>query len=194
MEKNIEIYKIGKKILLNNEIIAFNTDTVMGFGVNGRSLVAVKKLFDLKNRSYDKPLYLLSYSISQILDYVELIPHYAYDLMERYFPGALTLILKSNGKLYTMPGKKGDTLGVRIPNHPSLLDFLSYIKIPLLNTSANITGKKPFITEKDVLNVFGDRVFFLKFEYNIQMSNAPSTIIDCTGEEPRIIRKGVIKL
>lgn len=194
MERKSEIYKKGKIALLNDEIIAFCTDTVMGLGVNGKSSIAVKKLFELKKRPYDKPLYLLAYSINQIFEYVELIPQYAYDLMEKYFPGALTIILKSKRNLYTTPDRKGDTLGVRIPNHPSLIDFLSYIKIPLLNTSANFSGEKPYLTEGDVLKTFGNRVHFVKFEYNIEMSNAPSTIVDCTGDEPEIIREGIIKI
>lgn len=180
--------------LLNHGVIAFKTDTVMGLGVNGLDNIAVKNLFDLKGRSYDKPLYLLAYSIEQIYEYTCDIKDYALDLMKKYFPGSLALILKSQKKLYTKPDELGETLGVRIPNYPDLIEFLSIIKIPILNTSANISDKPPLQTKESVLETFQDKVLFVEFENDIKMIGLPSTIVDATSEKPVIIREGAIKL
>ncbi len=192
MARSLDEFEKAKEILLSGGIIAFPTDTVMGLGVNGLSQKAINDLFGLKKRPHDKPLYMLAYSVSQILEYVDLVPDYAYKLINKYFPGSLTLIFRSSGKVFTMPNKKGSTLGVRIPNHPGLIEFLSFIKLPVLNTSANISGLPPLLLEPDVKRAFGSVVHYVGFEYNKEMSIIPSTVIDCTGKEPVVLREGNI--
>jgi len=174
--------------------IAFQTDTVMGVGCNGTDNLSVLKLFEIKHRPFNKPLYLIAYSISQILEYVVAIPSYASNLMESHFPGGLTLILNSSKKLYTTPYMIGNTIGVRIPDAKELLEFLAYLKYPVLNTSANISGKPPLETAQEIDEAFDGDVFFVRFEYNIKMSGSPSTIIDCTSGSPRIIRQGSVTI
>jgi len=192
LARSLDEFEKAKEILLSGGIIAFPTDTVMGLGVNGLSQKAINDLFGLKKRPHDKPLYMLAYSVSQILEYVDLVPDYAYKLINKYFPGSLTLIFRSSGKVFTMPNKKGSTLGVRIPNHPGLIEFLSFIKLPVLNTSANISGLPPLLLEPDVKRAFGSVVHYVGFEYNKEMSIIPSTVIDCTGKEPVVLREGNI--
>ena len=155
---------------------------------------AVKNLFELKSRSFDKPLYLLAYSVEEIYEYACNISDYALDLMKKYFPGSLAIILCSQKKLYTKPNEKGETIGVRIPKYPALLEFLQYVKMPILNTSANISGEPPLQTKEDVVKVFGNRVYYVEFREDIKMLGIPSTIVDATKEKPVIIRQGAIEL
>jgi L-threonylcarbamoyladenylate synthase len=192
LARSLDEFKRAQEILLSGGIIAFPTDTVMGLGVNGLSQKAVSDLFGLKKRPSDKPLYMLAYSVSQILEYVDLVPDYAYKLINKYFPGSLTLIFRSSSKVFTMPDKKGSTLGVRIPNHPGLIEFLSFIKLPFLNTSANVSGLPPILLESDVKRAFENIVHYVGFEYNKEMSMIPSTVVDCTGKEPVVLREGNI--
>ncbi|MGB9793646.1 L-threonylcarbamoyladenylate synthase [Caldisericum exile] len=187
-------YEEALKHLNNHGVIAFKTDTVMGLGVNGLDNIAVKNLFDIKGRSYDKPLYLLAYSIEQIYDYVYGVTEEALSLMEKHFPGALAIILRSQKKLYTKPNEKGETLGVRIPNYPDLLDFLAFIKLPILNTSANISNSPPLLTKESVIQTFDDKVLYIEFEHDIEMLELPSTIVDLTSGKPTIIRKGAVEI
>ncbi len=187
-------FKKGREILLNNGIIAFPTDTVIGLGVNGTDPVAVKKLFALKKRAFDKPLSLLTFSLTEITKYASAIPSCAYELFEKYFPGALTVVLNSSEELYTTPLKKGKSIGVRIPNSYILLNFLAYIKIPLLATSANITNHPPLLNKNNVLNTFGEAVYPLLFQHNVESSNVPSTVVDCREGKPIILRKGALTL
>ncbi|MEF3244735.1 MAG: threonylcarbamoyl-AMP synthase [Caldisericaceae bacterium] len=189
-----EDFKKAKEFLLKDGIIAFKTDTVMGVGVNGLSKKAVKSLFDLKKRLYDKPIYLLAYSFEQIYEYACLIPQYALKLMKKFFPGSLTLIFNSQKKLYTTPLELGETIGVRIPNYPDLIEFLAYIEIPLLNTSANFSNELPLKTKEDVLKSFDKKVFFVEFEHEIEMLDISSTIVDATSHKPAIIREGAVKI
>ncbi|MFU2157693.1 MULTISPECIES: L-threonylcarbamoyladenylate synthase [Caldisericum] len=187
-------YEEALKHLNNHGVIAFKTDTVMGLGVNGLDNIAVKNLFDIKGRSYDKPLYLLAYSIEQIYDYVYGVTEEALSLMEKHFPGALAIILRSQKKLYTKPNEKGETLGVRIPNYPDLLDFLAFIKLPILNTSANISNSPPLLTKESVIQTFDDKVLYIEFEHDIEMLELPSTVVDLTSGKPTIIRKGAVEI
>jgi L-threonylcarbamoyladenylate synthase len=187
-------YEEALKHLNNHGVIAFKTDTVMGLGVNGLDNIAVKNLFDIKGRSYDKPLYLLAYSIEQIYDYVYGVTEEALSLMEKHFPGALAIILRSQKKLYTKPNEKGETLGVRIPNYPDLLDFLAFIKLPILNTSANISNSPPLLTKESVIETFDDKVLYIEFEHDIEMLELPSTVVDLTSGKPTIIRKGAVEI
>ncbi|MGC9171461.1 L-threonylcarbamoyladenylate synthase [Caldisericum sp.] len=187
-------YEEALKHINNHGVIAFKTDTVMGLGVNGLDNIAVKNLFDIKGRSYDKPLYLLAYSIEQIYDYVYGVTEEALSLMEKHFPGALAIILRSQKKLYTKPNEKGETLGVRIPNYPDLLDFLAFIKLPILNTSANISNSPPLLTKESVIQTFDDKVLYIEFEHDIEMLELPSTVVDLTSGKPTIIRKGAVEI
>ncbi len=187
-------FKKIKEILLNHGVIAFPTDTVVGLGVNGRDPAAVKKIFTLKKRPFNKPLSLLTFSLTEITKYASAIPSCAYELFEEYFPGALTVVLHSNEELYTTPLRKAKSIGVRIPNFYNLLDFLAYIKIPLLTTSANITNHLPLLDKNDVLNIFGESVYPLLFQHNAMNSNVPSTVVDCREGMPIILRKGALTL
>lgn len=191
---NTKFYDEVLNHIKNHGIIAFKTDTVMGLGVNGLDNIAVKNLFYIKGRSYDKPLYLLAYSIEQIYEYAYGISETALELMKKHFPGALAIILKSQKKLYTKPDEKGDTLGARIPNYPNLLEFLAYIKLPILNTSANISNEPPLLTKESVIKTFGDKILYVEFEQDIEMLGLPSTVVDVTQGKPIIIRRGAVEL
>jgi len=181
-----------KEYILNHGIVAFKTDTVMGLGANGLDRLAVENLFKLKNRSFKKSLYLLCYSFAQIFEYTHSIPDYAYGLMKQHFPGAVTFIFYSTGKIWTTPVERGETIGVRIPNSKPLLELLAEIDSPIVNTSANISGEKYFNRKEELDKFFGENVLYISFEYNISMCNIPSTIVDCTGDSPVVLRKGAV--
>ena len=174
-------------------IVAFKTDTVMGLGVNGFDSVAVKKLFDLKKRNYDKPISMLTYSVSKIFEYA-LVPEYAFRIIQLKFPGALTCVMKSKGKVYTTPQKAGDTLGIRIPNTIKLLEFLACLPFPIVATSANFSGVRTLTSKEDVMKVFSNAIHYLDFGYNIKMSGIASTVADCSDHTLQILREGSVKL
>ncbi len=187
------VFEKARFVLESGGIIAFKTDTVMGLGVNGFNRAAVKKLFDLKKRDYNKPVSLLTYSVSKIFEYT-LIPEYAFRIINLKFPGALTCIMKSKGRVYTTPQRAGNTLGIRIPNAIKLLEFLALLPFPIVATSANFSGLKTLTSKEDVMNVFSNAIHYLDFGYNIKMSGVASTVADCSGRTLQILREGSIKL
>jgi L-threonylcarbamoyladenylate synthase len=132
--------------------------------------------------------------MDQIFKYTRSIPDYAFPLMEKYFPGAITFIFQSAGEVWTTPLEKGKTIGVRIPRLNPLLELLAYINLPILNTSANVSGKKPIEEEKNLRNVLSGGFLYFPFEYNVTMQNIPSTIVDCTDDWPVVLRKGAVEI
>ncbi len=186
MKKAIEVLKSGG-------IVAFKTDTVMGIGANGFDKSAVKKLFDLKRRNYEKPVAILLPTIEKIFEYA-VVNDAAFKIIKKYFPGAVTCILAAKSCVYVTPSKCGKTVGVRVPKLLCLQEFLSLLDFPLVATSANISGKLPLSSRKDVEETFGNSVYYLDFGYNVEMSGIASTVVDCSGNEIRILRKGSINL
>ncbi len=186
-------FEKAKHVLQNSGILAFKTDTVMGLAVNAFDKFAVKKLFDLKGRDYNKPSSTIMYSVSNVFQYAS-VSENTFRIIKTKFPGAITCIMKAKIPIYTTPLKVGKTIGVRIPCFIELLEFLSLLPFPLIATSANFSGEKPLTTKEDILSVFKKTVYFLDFEYNIKMSGIASTVADCSKEPIRILREGSVKL
>jgi L-threonylcarbamoyladenylate synthase len=186
MKKAVEVLRSGG-------IVAFKTDTVMGLGANGFDKFAVKKLFELKNRDYEKPVSVLLPTVSKIFDYA-IVGKFAFEVIKKHFPGAITCILRTKKCIYTTPLSCGETTGIRVPKLPELQEFLAELDFPLVATSANISGRPPLSDKNDVLNTFGKSVYYLDFGYNIKMSGIASTVADCSGDKILVLRKGSIEI
>lgn len=183
-EKAISVVKRGG-------IVAFKTDTVMGVGTNGFDKTAVEKLFLLKKRSFEKPVALLLPDISSVFEYA-LVTEIALGLMKKYFPGAFTCILPAKKCVYTTPLKCGETIGIRIPDLFPLREFLAELGVPLVTTSANVSGLPPLKDKKGILETFDDNVYYV--EMSARMSGVPSTVVDCSKGIIKVIREGGIKI
>ncbi len=180
-------------VLKTGGIIVFKTDTVMGMGVNGFDKVAVKKLFDLKKRDYEKPVSILLPTIQKVFDY-GIVNNIAFNVIKKYFPGAITCVLRAKKCVFTTPNRCGKTVGIRVPAFLELQEFLSLLEFPLVATSANISGSLPLLDKNDVKKTFGESVYYLDFGYNMKMSGVASTVVDCSDGEIRILRKGSVFL
>ena len=157
-----------KKLLINslsqNQIIAFPTDTIYGFGINGFSNKAMHLLYDLKKRDENKPLVLLSDTIQKITHFLDVYDEAIQKIMEDNWPGPVTLILpaKNPSKLQYCIYPK-DTLAIRIPKYPLLLDFLSSLPFPLLTTSANLSNQEPLNCAEIIEETFLSKNIYLTF-------------------------------
>lgn len=187
-KKEIILKKVTE-ILKENGIVILPTDTVYGLMTSIFNHIGQKQIYKLKNRNDRKPLILLSDKITTLEQFV-VFPKKINKIVKDFWPGQLTLILPTTelGKLLT--GGR-DNLGVRIPNCKILLDIMSEYNIPLMSTSANISGKKSavnadiaaeyFINEIDA--VVDDGVCKFSFE---------STVIDMVKFPYVVIRKGCL--
>ncbi len=183
-------YKIAKEVLDNSGIIAFPTETVMGLGVYFNDYEAYKFLNKVKERPEDKPYTLMLSSTDEISKYAY-VDKRAQKIINRFMPGEITILLKSKGIVPSYVTHNTGVIGIRVPNHKLLLEFLSYLKTPLLVPSANKSGEKPAMTIEEVKEIFHDDVGFV---FNGRaLGGVPSTLVDLTNKEVKIYREGNIK-
>lgn len=172
-----------------DDVIIFPTDTVYGIGANIHSSKGLNKIFEIKKRPTDKSLIILCANIIQLEEIVGPLNKQVKVLVDTFLPGGLTLILKSNLELANEITRGKSTIGVRIPNHPVALELLEKIG-PLATTSANISGE-PSATIIEASNPVISSVKFV-IDDGPTKDKIPSTILDCTKEEPIILREGGI--
>lgn len=175
--------------LARGGIIAFPTDTVYGLAARVTDASAIERLFLAKGRDFNKSIAVLIGQIDQLALVARQVPGWAQGLMARHWPGALTLVVEK------MPGlpavlSQVNTVGVRMPNHPFALELLRATG-PLATTSANISGQDNPITARDVLGQLEGRID-LVIDGGACPGGVPSTVVDCTGDRPVILRAGAI--
>ena len=177
--------------LSDGGIIVFPTDTVYGIGCNPYYDESVERIFQIKDRSEDKPLPVMGYSISDIEKLVHMSP-LAKSLAQYFWPGALTIVSPckdNNISRRVMAG--GDNLAVRIPGNRCTQALLRFCKY-LIGTSANVSGRKPCTTSYEVLSS-GLSGFDLVLDGGALGGGIESTIIEVIDSNVRILREGVIK-
>lgn len=173
--------------LLNGDIIAFPTDTVFGLACTINK-DAIKKIYDAKGRSFDKPLPMMCSDIKMI-ESVALVNDNARKIINKYFPGALTIVLNKNDNLDGFVTNNKPTIAIRIPNDKWILDLINEIKMPLLVTSANISDCGSLTKWEDVYNQLNNKIDGIVCEDSKGISS--STIIDATNDV-KLLRQGPI--
>lgn len=177
-------------ILKRGGIVAFPTDTVYGLGANARDDDAVARVYEAKKRPRHLALPLLLADISQIEDVARDVPDLAWALARRFLPGGLTLVLHKASSVSNLVSGGGDTIAVRVPDHPVPIALIQGLDSPITGTSANVSGSPSPLTAKEVYRQMGDRV-----ELIIDgrcPGGVNSTVLDLTGDVPRLIREGPI--
>jgi len=170
-------------------LLAFPTETVYGLGGLASSGVK-KRLQVVKGRETKRPIGLFVSSISQVREIASEIPSYADKLMRRFWPGPLTLVFQSSDRRLRLLLHQG-TIGIRIPQQKWLLTVLKKLDRPLLQTSANLSGRSPARTAGEVQRLFGDRLN-LTIDAGRLKKTRPSTVVDASGPVPIILRKGLL--
>ena len=184
-----EIYQQALEALNNHQIIAFPTETVYGLGVFFDDQKAYELLNTVKRRKEDKPYTMMLSNVEDIEKYAFIQDKYL-NLIKKYMPGSLTLLVRSKDNVPNYVTHNTGIIGIRIPSNKEALDLLRYVKKPLLVPSANRADCSPARTYEEVVAIFGDEVKVV-VPGQIQ-SGEPSTIIDLTGEEIKLVRKGPI--
>ncbi len=173
-------------------IIAFPTDTLFGVAVDGRNPVAVQRVFQVKRRPLDKPLPLLLGDAAGVGQLVEdgYVSAGAKRLIERYWPGALTILLPARQGL--VEGTHGGgKVAVRVPNHPVALAVLRSFGGPLATTSANISGEEGARNPDEVAASIGEGIDVLLIG-GPRLKEVASSIIDMAVQPPQLVRAGAI--
>lgn len=183
----------GILVLKNGGLVAFPTDTVYGLGACFSDIAAVERIYRLKQRQRNMGLPLLVADAAQMQVVAANISPAAWLLLRRFMPGALTLVLpKAESVPDIVTGGVG-TVAVRIPNHPLPLALIRGVGMPIIGTSANVSGRPSPLAADEVLSQFGS-----KLELVIDGGRCPvgreSTIVDVSGDVPRLLRQGAISL
>lgn len=177
-------------LLAKNEVVAFPTETVYGLGANARSEEAVKKVFEAKGRPNDNPLIVHIASQSQLEEIVVDIPPIAKQLMDAFWPGPLTLILKQKpGTLAAAVTAGLDTVAVRMPDHAVARQLIEASGLPIAAPSANTSGKPSPTLAKHVQDDLYGRIAGI-VDGGPTGVGVESTVLDCTEDIPIILRPG----
>ena len=184
-------FEIAKSKLNNSEVIAFPTETVMGFGVYFDDFKAYSRLNEIKRRPEYKPYTMMVSSIQDISKYAY-VDSRAKRIINAFMPGEITILLPAKDNVPSFVTHGTGIIGIRVPNLKELLEFLSFIKKPLLVPSANRSGEKPLLDSDSIKNEFKDEIGYV-FEGKAK-GGVPSTLVDLTDKEVKIYREGNIKL
>lgn len=171
------------------QVVAIPTDTVYGLAVDPFGTGATDRLFALKRRPREVDLPVLVADREQALSLAIAVPEPALRLMDLYWPGALTLVLPRDPGVAADLGADDATIGLRCPDHPLPLALCAAAG-PLATTSANRHGEPTLSTAAEVAATFGASVS-LVIDGGTCIG-APSTVVDCTGEVPKLLRQGRI--
>jgi L-threonylcarbamoyladenylate synthase len=174
-------------ILRAGGIAGVPTDTVYGLAADPFRAGATDRLFKVKRRPRTFELPVLVADVDQALTLAAAVPVAAARLMERFWPGPLTVVLPRRPDLNADLGSDDATIGVRCPNHPVPLALCRAVG-PMATTSANRHGEEPLTTALELAQRLGPSV-----EVVLDCGpccGSPSTVVDCTGGDPHLIRHG----
>lgn len=181
----------AKAYILAGEVVAFHTETVYGLGANAFSDEAVQRIFALKGRPADNPLIAHVHKDYDISALVDDIPPYAEKLQKVFLPGPLTMVYPSKGKVSRFVSCGLDTLAIRVPSSPIAQAFLSEVNLPIAAPSANRSKHVSPVTAKHVYEEFAGDVPLI-LDGGACNGGIESTVLDCTGEIPVVLRAGLV--
>ena len=183
------------KILNNDGIIAFVTDTVWGIGCLPTSERGCKRIYEIKKRDQRKPLILMSNSIYNLVKYVESVPAKADEYINQYIPGALTLVMKKSERVPNWLSTNMDTIGIIVPKNDTFKALCDFIPGRVLaTTSANVSGESPALTYEDVVRDYNLKVDYVVEDFGNKATGVASTVAGVFDDETVIFRQGKIKL
>jgi L-threonylcarbamoyladenylate synthase len=184
--------------LLAGGLVAFPTETVYGLGADACNADAVARIYSVKGRPADHPLIVHIASMDGLGDWADDVPGYAISLARDFWPGPMTLVVRRSGLAGDFVTGGQDTVGVRVPDHPVALGLLEAFERAggkgVAAPSANRFGNVSPTTAQAVSDELGDYLADSDqiLDGGVCDVGVESTIIDCTGDLPRILRPGAV--
>ena len=178
------------RILAGGGVIVYPTETLYGLGADASNEVALERLVELKGREAGKPIAVLVSDTEMLEGVVEEVSTAAADLMRRFWPGPLTIVLRARPTVSHWLTGGGDSIGVRVSSHPTAMALVRALGRPLTAPSANPAGLRPPTRLDEARAYFGSRV-----DCYVDGGGLPgepaSTVVDARGEL-RVIRDGAV--
>ena len=180
-------------LLLQGEIVGMPTETVYGLAANALNGPAVRKIFAAKGRPQDNPLIVHVSDFDQIPALVSAIPEAAKKLAEAFWPGPMTMILPKGENIPDEVSAGLDTVGIRMPSHPTARALIRQAGVPLAAPSANLSGRPSTTTAQHVLEDLNGKIAAV-LEGGSCSVGVESTVISLAVQPPRLLRPGGISL
>lgn len=172
------------------QLVVLPTDTVYGIGVDAFDADGVQSLLDAKGRGRDLPPPVLVSEVATLDALATDVPHWARGLAEHFWPGPLTIVCRQQPSLRWDLGDARGTVALRMPDHADALELLGRTG-PLAVSSANTTGE-PAATDADAADEMLGYSVAVILDGGPTGGSAASTIVDCTGPQPRLLRAGAL--
>jgi len=185
-------------VLINGGLVAFPTETVYGLGADASNEIAVGRIYSVKGRPADHPLIVHVASMDALGDWAADVPAYAIALARDYWPGPMTLVVTRSDLAADFITGGQNTVGVRVPNHPVALGLLEAfaraggkgVAAPSANRFGNVSPTTAQAVSDELSDYLADSDVIL--DGGACAVGVESTIIDCTGDVPKILRPGAI--
>ncbi len=178
------------RVLRDGGLVCYPTDTVYGIGAAASDDAAVRRLYAAKGRPLDKPLPLLLADVSDAARVAEVTP-LAKALAGRFWPGALTIVMRKAGSYRSLALAGGDSVALRVPDHELVRGIVRALGEPITGTSANRTGTRAPISAAEVAFQMGEMVELI-IDGGQSRTKLESTVIDITRDKPEIVREGAV--
>ncbi|MGB2929118.1 MAG: L-threonylcarbamoyladenylate synthase [Desulfobacterales bacterium] len=178
-------------VIKNGGVIAFPTQHLYGLGADAFNADAVNRVFEIKRRSDDKPLLVLIAKHYDLTRLVQNVPYAATRIMERFWPGAVTIVFKAKYILPINLTAGTERIGVRMPEHPVALALTTAVQGPITATSANITGNSGCSLVSDMDPLITDKLDLI-IDVGALKGGIGSTVVDVTADFPKILRQGAV--
>lgn len=184
------IKKAGE-IILKGGVIAFPTESFYGLGADAYNEEALRRIFKIKGREESKPLLLLIADVSWVAPLVKSIPPKAKILMEKFWPGPLTLVFEARDHLSPMITAGTGKVGLRISSNPLSQTLVATVNRPITGTSANLSGQPSLSLISEVIKILGDKLDGI-LDGGETRGGLGSTVLDISGSTPLILRQGAV--
>ena len=179
------------RVIRNGGLVAFPTETVYGVGADVFNEDAIRKIFAVKTRPLNKPLAVCISNLGQLEQLASVIPKQAELLADRFLPGPLTLILPKKNTIPNDVTAYSNSVGVRCPDNEIALSLIEKVAMPIVATSANISGKPSLCTAKEVFKQMSGKIDLI-IDGGPTRLKRPSTVVDFTSSPYRVLREGAL--
>ena len=180
------------QVLKDGGVVAIPTDTLYGLAADVFNPDALDRVYDIKGRPQDLALPVLVSGWEQVESLAENLPRQAQVVADRFWPGALTLVVAKAAGLPERLTGGGATVAVRVPDHPAPMKLIDGLGGPITGTSANTSGDADPSTVAELSNQIGGRIGHVFFNEGPSPKGIASTVVDITSGQPKLLREGAI--
>lgn len=179
------------ELVLSGGVVAIPTESFYGLAVNALDERAIRRLLTIKRRREDHPILILIPSVGDLNRYVARVSPLALGLINRFWPGGLTLVFEAGTEISPLLTSGTGKIGIRLSSHPMATGLAKAVGLPITGTSANLTGEPACVSAGEVLHALGQEVDLI-LDGGKTAGGMGSTILDVTVDPPKILREGMV--